>query len=136
MNCWSMACQSKRAPQEQHCSHASQGEPGCPKPQAEILFPARTPAQCLCCWEPLWRLRVLLSLLCWQTEPQRYHKVTEAPILPSSIYSILLSSPGSRSTNPIHVVPPGGEKPSLPPRGGEKQSPSWLMQLQLRVRAL
>lgn len=25
MNCWSMPCQSKLAPREQHCFHASQG---------------------------------------------------------------------------------------------------------------
>lgn len=124
MNYWSMPCQSKLAPWEQHCFHASQGKPGCPKPQAEILFPARTPAQCLCCWEPLWRLHVLLSFLCWQTEPHRRHKVTEAPVLPSSIYRILLfsSSPGSRSKEPIHIVPSGEEKPGLPSRGGEGQS--------------
>lgn len=114
MNCWSMPCQSKLAPREQHCFHASQGKPGCPKGQAEILFPARTPAQCLCCWEPPWRPHVLLSLLHWQTEPRRCRKVTEAPVLPSSTYSILLSSPGSRSKDPIHMVPPGGKSQPSP----------------------
>lgn len=45
MNCWSMPYESKLASWEQHCFHASQGKPGCPKRQAEILFPSRTPAQ-------------------------------------------------------------------------------------------